>query len=191
MREYLYDPSLYTGPCVEWRNFEASYDVIGLEPASRETSTYVLQEYFIPVEHFDAFERKLAAILRRHRVNVLNVSIRHALADNESLLSWARNEVFAFVIYYKQGVANEDRKKVSVWTSELIDAALSEGGTYYLPYQIIATHEQFARAYPGAAKFFALKAKVDPEYKFKNKLWDRYYRAAESHADAEKRSPTR
>jgi len=175
VRQYLYDPYRFAGEQIEWRNYEASYDVIGLEPPSRQNSTFVLQEYFIPVEHFDAFVPKLAAILNGHNVNVLNVSIRHALPDTESLLSWAPKEVFSFVIYYEQGVTADDKKAVREWTSEVIDAALAEGGTYYLPYQIVATKAQFLQAYPKAPDFFALKKQVDPDYKFRNKLWDNYY----------------
>jgi FAD/FMN-containing dehydrogenase len=174
-RQYIYDPYEYSGQKVEWRNYEASYDVIGLEPPSREKSTYVLQEYFIPVENFDSFAPKMAAILNQNHVNVLNVSIRHALSDPGSLLAWARKEVFSFVIYYEQGVADADKKEVYGWTSKLIDAALEEGGTYYLPYQIIATPDQFLKAYPRATEYFALKKRVDPTYKFRNKLWDRHY----------------
>ena len=37
-----------------------------------------------------------------------------------------------------------------------------------------ATREQFARAYPNAARLFALKAKVDPDNRFRNRLWDKY-----------------
>lgn len=174
-REYIYDPYQYSDNAVVWRNYEASYDVMGLEPASREKSTYVLQEYFIPVGHFDDFMPKLTQILRRYKVNVLNVSIRHALPDNESLLSWSPTEVFSFVIYYEQGTTDEDKKAVSAWTNELINAALAENGTYYLPYQIIATKKQFLKAYPHAPKYFALKEKADPTYKFQNKLWNHYY----------------
>ncbi len=68
-----------------------------------------------------------------------------------------------------------DREKVSVWTRELIDIALAFGGTYYLPYQLHATREQFSRAYPGAQRLFALKARFDPQKRFRNKLWDKYY----------------
>ena len=175
VRESLYDPYTYAKKVVQWRNYEASYDVAGLEPPSRDTLTYVLQEYFIPVDRFDAFVPKLRRIFQKHRVNVLNVSIRHALPDPGSLLAWARREVFSFVVYYAQGVTPRDRKEVALWTSELIDAALSEGGSYYLPYQIIATPAQFAKAYPNHPAFFALKARVDPTYKFRNKLWDHYY----------------
>lgn len=175
-REYIYDPHYrYSKNSVVWRNYEASYDVMSLEPASRKKSTYVLQEYFIPVGHFDDFVPKLAEILQKNKVNVLNVSIRHALPDKESLLSWSPTEVFSFVIYYEQGTTDKDKKVVFTWTNELIDAALAEGGTYYLPYQIIATQGQFLKAYPRAVEYFALKAKIDPTYKFRNKLWDRYY----------------
>lgn len=117
----------------------------------------------------------MIAILKNYDVNVLNISIRHALPDHESYLSWARTEVFSFVIYYKQGVTTADKTNVKKWTSKLIDAALEEGGTYYLPYQIIASNRQFLKAYPKAKEFFKLKSKVDPKYKFRNKLFDQYY----------------
>ncbi|MGH8720794.1 MAG: hypothetical protein ACREU4_02340, partial [Burkholderiales bacterium] len=48
----------------------------------------------------------------------------------------------------------------------------------YLPYQPHATPEQFLKAYPRAPEFFALKKKLDPENRFRNKLWDKYYAPA-------------
>lgn len=74
---------------VHYRNYEAGYDVMELEPASRKQSTYVLQEYFVPVQKFDAFLALMLEIFIRHNVNVINVSIRHAKADSGSLLAWA------------------------------------------------------------------------------------------------------
>ena len=41
-------------------------------------------------------------ILERHRVNALNVSIRHAMPDLHTALAWAPVETFAFVLYHKQ-----------------------------------------------------------------------------------------
>ena len=52
MREHVVDPLIFRGNPVTWRNYEASYDVSELEPASREHETYVLQEYFVPVDSF-------------------------------------------------------------------------------------------------------------------------------------------
>ncbi|HEY8203460.1 MAG TPA: FAD-binding oxidoreductase [Pyrinomonadaceae bacterium] len=173
-RRRVYDPLQRKEELVVWRNYEASRDTAELEPASRASSTYVLQEYFLPVDRFDDFVGRLKDILQRHGVNVINISIRHARPDPGSLLAWARTEVFAFVLYYKQGTNEQDTNNVGVWTRELIDAALNLGGSYYLPYQLHATDEQFLRAYPRAPEFIALKRRLDPANKFRNSLLDKY-----------------
>jgi FAD/FMN-containing dehydrogenase/SAM-dependent methyltransferase len=174
-REYLLDPLLYARRAVHWRNYEAGYDVAELEPVSRRHTTYVLQEYFIPVERFLECARAIRAVLMRHRVNALNVSVRHAIGDPGTLLAWARGETFAFVLYHKQRTRPNALERVGVWTRELIDAVLACGGTYYLPYQLNATRGQFQRAYPRARELFALKQRLDPGYRLRNALWDKYY----------------
>jgi len=174
-REFIIDPLLYLRRKVHWRNYEAGYDVAELEPPSRKRRTYVLQEYFVPVERLEHFVQRMAEILQRHRVNVLNVSIRHAMPDPGSLLAWTRGETFAFVLYYKQRTRPNARERVAVWTRELIEAALAVDGSYYLPYQAHATREQFHRAYPRADEFFALKRRLDPDFRLRNVLWDTYY----------------
>ena len=176
-REKLIDPLLYLRKTVHWRNYEAGYDVAELEPPTRLHRTYVLQEYFVPVEQLEAFVAKMAAVLGRHRVNALNVSIRHAMPDRDTTLRWAPTETFAFVLYHKQRTRENAKSRVGVWTRELIDAVLSVGGTYYLPYQPHGTIEQFHRAYPSAKDLFALKWEVDPQFRFTNSLWEKYYRA--------------
>lgn len=175
-REFIIDPIIFNSKKIHWRNYEAGYDVLELEPASRKESTYVLQEYFVDVEKFDDFATLMSEIFIRYNVNVINVSIRHAKADSGSLLAWARKEVFAFVIWYKQGTTEIDKSKVAVWTRELIDAVTSLNGSYYLPYQPHATREQFHKAYPNAQKLFEIKKKLDPDYKFRNIIWDTYYK---------------
>jgi FAD/FMN-containing dehydrogenase len=188
-RERIVDPILYCTSPVHWRNYEAGYDVAELEPVSRARRTYVLQEYFVPVARFDEFVPRMAEILERHRVNVINVSVRHALPDLGSLLSWAREEMFAFVLYYKQRVRRNARERVAVWTRELIEAAIAAGGTYYLPYQVHATAEQFHRAYPRARELFGLKRRYDPGYRFRGALWDAYYGPTVATAASEKPMP--
>jgi FAD/FMN-containing dehydrogenase/SAM-dependent methyltransferase len=174
-REYLLEPLLYLRKKVHWRNYEAGYDTAELEPVARDRRTYVLQEYFVPRERLMEFVPKMAAVLARHKVNTINISIRHALGDPGTLLAWARGETFAFVLYHKQRTRDNAKERVGVWTRELIDAVLECGGTYYLPYQLHATHVQFHRAYPGARDLFALKRRLDPEYRFRGALWDKYY----------------
>jgi FAD/FMN-containing dehydrogenase len=174
LRRNLVDPYLYSEEKVVWRNREASYDVAELEPASRKEDTYVLQEYFIPVNNITSFIPKMKAIYDKYEVNVINVSLRHAYADKETFLSWAAEEVFALVIYYKQGTDTESREDVRRWTVEMTDAILSENGRWYLPYQPHASVEQFQRGYVHADKYFAVKDSLDPDHRFTNKLLDKY-----------------
>ncbi|BDT61404.1 FAD-binding protein [Massilia varians] len=174
IRSKLIHPLLLARPCVKWRNHEASLDVAELEPRTRLVSTYVLQEYFIPVRHFAAYARAMAATIRQHDALVLNVSVRHSPADSTSLLPWAKEEVFSFVVYYKQRTHAASRRRVAEWTRATIDTALAFGGRYYLPYQLHATRAQFDRAYPEADALRAIKRSVDPDGRFSNELWARY-----------------
>ncbi|WP_249348571.1 FAD-binding protein [Pseudoalteromonas citrea] len=174
-RQHVLEPAKYAFDAVQWRNYEASYDVKELEPKSRDTETYVLREYFVPVARFDSFARAMSQIFKKYEVNVINVSVRHALPDTGSLLAWAKEEVFAFVVYYRQGTSVQDERAVAVWSRELVDAVIAHNGAYYLPYQRHATTEQFHLAYPRASEFFQLKHRVDPNNRFTNKLWEQHY----------------
>lgn len=175
IRSGVIDPILNSIESVVWRNHEASYDVAELEPPSRDRSTFVLQEYFVPVKRLNEFIPKMRKIFAKHRVKVFNVSIRHALPDPGTLLAWAPEEVFALVVYYEQGTGEKARTRVATWTRELIDEVISVKGRHYLPYQIHATPAQFQTEYPRAHEYFLLKKKLDPTHKFRNKLWDHYY----------------
>ncbi len=187
-REHLIDPLIYRKQVVHWRNYEAGYHVEELEPLLRDRRTYVLQEYFVPVDQFLTFTRTMTEILSRHRVNVVNISVRHAHQDPGTYLAWARQESFAFVLYYKQRTRSNARERVAVWTRELIDAAIAHGGAYYLPYQPVATTEQFRLAYPNVEQLFAVKRLLDPNYRFRNSLWNRYFEP-ESSSEASHQAP--
>lgn len=172
--KHLLHPLVHSRGVVKWRNHEASLDVNELEPASRARSTYALQEYFIPVRHFDSFTRDMAELIRTHRAQVLSVSVRHANTDPVPLLPWATEEVFSFVVYFKQKTSAEACAAVGEWTRAMIEAALRHGGRYYLPYQLHATQAQFERAYPEVATLRRLKRGVDPDGKFSNQMWAKY-----------------
>lgn len=174
LRQSVIHPMLMSRPAVKWLNHEASLDVAELEPRTRAVSTFALQEYFVPERHFLSFARAMAKVLRDRQVEALNVSIRHSPADRVSLLPWAREDVFSFVLYYKQRTWSHAQKAVGSWTRELIDAVLAHEGRYYLPYQLHATRSQFEAAYPEAAQLRSLKREIDPMGKFSNELWRKY-----------------
>ena len=184
VRQHVIDPVIFHGDHVSWRNWEASYDVSELEPRSRARETYVLQEYFLPVDSLAAFVPRMAKVFQKHDANVVNVSIRHALPDTGSFLSWAPTESFAYVVYYRQQTDPESQREVARWTREMLDTVLASGGRWYLPYQVHATRAQFMRGYPRASELFAVKRRVDPTNKFTNVLWDIYAPDAEGNAPA-------
>lgn len=171
---YVLHPLMRAKGVVKWRNHEASLDVSQLEPASRAVSTYALQEYFVPAACFESFARDMAALIRTHAAQVLSVSVRYAKADPVPLLPWAKDEVFSFVIYYKQQTSARACSAVGEWTRAMIESALRHGGRYYLPYQLHATKAQFERAYPEIKELRRLKRVVDPQGKFSNEMWAKY-----------------
>jgi FAD/FMN-containing dehydrogenase len=176
-RRDVVEPLLYSGNPVVWRNHETSISVASLGPLAGNGYCYALQEYFVPVGKFRAFASDLLRILGNSGANVLNVSVRHSPADPGSLLAWAREAVFSFVLFYRQGSSPSAQQLVGNWARGLIDAALALGGSYYLPYQLHATPDQFARAYPGAERFFEVKSAIDPRNRFRNRMWEKYYHA--------------
>ena len=187
-RQHVIDPIYYFEDRVAWRNWEASYDVAELEPSSREEQTYGLREYFIPVERFDEFVPRMREIFSKHEADIINVSVRHALPDPGTLLAWANKEVFAFVVYYRQGRSPEAVGTVRDWSLEMIDAATALGGAYYLPYQVFESQEQFHAAFPRDTEYFALKARVDPDNRFRNRLWQQLYPANSDSLETKRRA---
>lgn len=160
-------------PAVVWRNFEASLDVGELEPASRDFSTYVLQEFFVPETRFIGFARKMSKAMQSISTGTINVSIRHSPAENHVLMTWAQENVFSFVVYYKQRLSPAAQRQVGEWTRSMIELALSHGGTYYLPYQLHATQSQFQHAYPNWGKFKKLRQHIGAT-RFTNTMWSQY-----------------
>ena len=80
----------------------------------------------------------------------------------------------AFVMLFHQRRTHAAEKAMETLTGELIEVALKLGGTYYLPYRLHATPEQFHRAYPQAKEFFKMKREYDPKELFQNQFYLKY-----------------
>lgn len=175
VRHRLIDPLIFEKDKVVMRNYETSYDIRDFGFVSHSDSTLAVREYFIPVENFEVFVLKMRDVFLRHDVDVLNITVRYTPLDRESLLSWAKDNVFSFLVVYRQGKDEGSQKQVASWSEELIQSAIDSEGSYYLPFQLHDSTEQFERAYPGAQAFFKLKKVADPENRFINHLWLKHY----------------
>ncbi len=133
----------------------------------------ILHEYFIPINQAGKFIEELRLNTIRHKQNLLNVTIRHVLSDNDAQLSYSRKEVLSFVLLFSQDGGGEAESDMNNFTVSLIDEALKLDGTFYLPYRLHYTQEQLAKAYPMIFEFIRIKKSVDPKEIFHNKLWEK------------------
>lgn len=137
-------------------------------------STDIVMEFFVPAGQLSRFIVKLRESQRAHPVDVLNVTLRHVLRDEDTFLRYADKPMHCAVFLIHQPLTPEAEAATERATRSMIQAALDCGGRYYLPYRLHATPEQFAAAFPQAKEFFALKRKHDPEELFQNQFYRRY-----------------
>lgn len=156
------------------RNTILSYPVSVLaETNPRRTD--ILHEYFIPPERFGEFLSACREIIPPSKQDLLNVTLRFVDTDPVSVLSFAPAPRIAAVLLFSQGVSAEADRAMAATTERLVDAVLAIGGSYYLPYRLHARPDQLRRAYPRIDAFISKKREYDPQLRFRNLMWDKYF----------------
>jgi FAD/FMN-containing dehydrogenase len=141
---------------------------------NRLKDTDILQEYFIPPEKMPSFVDGLRTIVKAEGANLLNVTVRVVHQDTVTALPYAKQDMFALVLYFNQKLNEKESKILQKTTTDLIDLAIGLDGTYYLPYQLYYSPEQLNKAYPEIDGVFATKIKYDPIGLFDNKFYEKY-----------------
>src|SRR5690606_20576325 len=59
------------------------------------TKTEILQEYFVPVDEFIPYLDDLRTVLETEELNLLNITVRYVNKDEEAVLSYAKEDMFA------------------------------------------------------------------------------------------------
>lgn len=137
-------------------------------------STDILVECFVPPNQFEPFVEELQKIIPANHADLLNLTVRDVKQDHDSYLRYADKDMISLVMLFSQKRNAEGEEKMAALTQQLVAAALRHDGRYYLPYRLHATPEQFAKAYPQAKQFFALKRKYDPDELFQNEFYLKY-----------------
>ena len=158
--------------CLVSRNEEMYDDMAYLK--NRLPDTDILQEYFVPCARMPEFVDRLRSVVQDNKANLLNVTIRTVHKDTVTALPYAKEDMFAFVLYFNIGFNEKDNEVLKKTTTDLIDAAENAGGTYYLPYQLFYSKAQLQKAYPEIDQFFVAKKKYDPSALFSNKFYEKY-----------------
>ena len=112
--------------------------------------------------------------MQEQHINLLSVTIRYISKNNESFLSYSKDDSFAIVFYINQGLSKKEIKKAEKWTQKIVDLAIENNGTYYLTYQLYPTQEQIREVYHEIDNFFLEKKKYDSEERFMNKFYAKY-----------------
>ncbi|MEK7615459.1 MAG: FAD-binding oxidoreductase [Patescibacteria group bacterium] len=134
----------------------------------------ILQEYFIPQDRMEEFVDGLRAIVGKNEANLLNVTIRIVHKDTVTALPYAKEDMFAFVLYFNQKLNEEESQVLQKTTVDLIDLAENLDGTFYLPYQLYYSPEQLHKAYPEIDAFFETKNRLDSIGLFANTFSQKY-----------------
>ncbi|MEN2768033.1 FAD-binding oxidoreductase [Ornithinibacillus xuwenensis] len=138
------------------------------------SKTEILQEYFVPVDEFTSYLDDLRVLLDKEDLNLLNITVRYVNKDEEAILSYAKEDMFALVLLINQGKNREDIEETEKVIQKMIDVTLEHDGSYYLPYYSYPTQEQMDEAYPRNDEFFQLKKQYDPNEVFMNLFYKEY-----------------
>ena len=172
--ELIVEPIRYARKVVHWRNFEASHDLVEFDARIHEDPSLELQEYVVGPAHAMIFLTRLQEIVARYSVPAVHLSIRHYGRCDDSYLSLATRDAFAFLLAVRAKPVDALKADYAVWSRELADAALEGEGSFNPAYHMHATAEQFARAFGQRAQLLQVKRKYDPANRFGNGLWSRY-----------------
>lgn len=140
--------------------------------------TDLLHESFVPHGRLgDYLERAreiLPELVDPDVCDLLNVTVRDVRRDPDTVLAYAREDMFSLVMLFHQQRTPEGERCMEAIDRALVDLALELGGTYYLPYRLHATRAQFDAAYPRAGEVREAKGRLDPGGVFGNRFFDAY-----------------
>ncbi len=142
---------------------------------SRAKATEMITELYVPRPKLRAFMEDARVALRRRRANVIYGTVRMIEKDDESYLAWAR-ERFACIIFNLHIAHMPAALEAGADAfRDLIDVAITHGGSFYLTYHRWARRDQVETCYPQLRQFLAMKRRHDPQEVFQSN-WYRQYR---------------
>ncbi|HXG89890.1 MAG TPA: FAD-binding oxidoreductase [Vicinamibacterales bacterium] len=143
---------------------------------TRVKATEMITEIYVSREKLAAFMEDARVALIAAKANVVYGTVRLIEQDEESFLAWAR-QPWACVIFNLH-VEHEPAALAAASDAfrALIDAGITQGGSYYLTYHRWARRDQVERCYPRMREFLASKRRYDPDERFQS-TWYQHHKA--------------
>lgn len=133
---------------------------------TEQTGTEMISELYVPRERLPDFMAAAADELRRHDADLIYGTVRFVEPDEETYLSWAREDYACIVFNLHTPHTTEGVARTATTFRRLIDLAVERGGSYYLTYHRWADAEQILACYPQFPDFLTLKRHHDPDELF-------------------------
>jgi hypothetical protein len=131
-------------------------------------------QVLLPPEALGRFMSDARARCEEWRTAIDGVEVRRTLAENETVLRWARMEYAEVSLRLRERLTIGGSVRMAQLHRELIDAAISHAGSFPIASTPEATRAQVEACYPELKAFLAEKRRIDPSGKLLSP-WYRHY----------------
>lgn len=149
---------------------------VGSDLLITATTSTPLLTLFVPPDSLAALINQTGLILATYQTELLAARVCLIGADEDSLLSYASQEVCALQLTFHDTQRPSGEYRVRELSMELIERAVALGGGMFLPYRRHASLIQLAKVYGNLATFHRLKRRFDPDERLQNNLYRAYFR---------------
>ena len=132
--------------------------------------------FLVPPEACDVFLADARARCAEWRVALQTVEARRTLAEDETLLRWARREYASLRLRLAEPPALGGAVRATQLRRQLTDAAIAHGGSFPIACTPEATRAQAEACYPELRRLLAEKRRLDPAERLSN-AWYRHHRS--------------
>jgi hypothetical protein len=133
-------------------------------------------QLLVPPEHVEAFIGDLRERCAQWRMALESLQVRRIRQEDETFLRWAARDYAEVAIGLADGSTLGSRVRTTQLRRELIDVAISHGGTFPIACTPEATRAQTQACYPQLASFLAEQRRIDPHERWAN-AWSRHQRS--------------
>jgi hypothetical protein len=174
MEEKIVDSNLFSKDLPRFSRNQILYQSVVSYFNRDQKKLDLIQEYFIPLEFLNQFIDYLMSLQKELEPYLLNITVRYVKKDTETLLNYAKNDSFGFVMIFRGKNEPQFEEKIKLLAQKMTNQAIKCSGTYYLPYRLWQTQEQFIACYSNYKEFIKLKNNYDPLGLFSNKFYEHY-----------------
>ncbi len=152
--------------------FENYHEELDKRLTNNPRGTEVITELYVPPQALPAFLRDCAALLQKHKANVIYGTVRMIEPDLETFLPWAKERAACIIFNLHVEHSELGLAQAKPAFQALIQTAISYGGSYYLTYHRFATGQQLLTCYPQLIEFVEQKILFDPDRMFSSTWFD-------------------